>query len=149
MRVNSGKQKYQELEKKKDKIIDEDYIENDDILNTQNMIDDAVARRNEKVKLFTCDICNFQSGSKTLLHRHMQSRHEKNKYECDECDYKATTKDGLRKHQNESHKHFKYQCNQCEYKDDTESNINTHIKSFHKPQKLDDQKKSKYVTKRI
>ena len=69
----------------------------DQILSTQEMIDDSRERRSTRLQEFTCDHCEYRSSSKTLLKRHGETYH-KPVYPCNQCDYTATTKDDLNNH---------------------------------------------------
>ena len=50
-------------------------INDEDLTSTQMMVEDARARRNlkENESRFKCDMCEFKSGSKNLLNRHMKT----------------------------------------------------------------------------
>ena len=53
--------------------------ENDqDIITSQNMIEDARARRSNKNKSFNCGQCDYKTKSKTLLKKHQVTVHEQN-----------------------------------------------------------------------
>ena len=70
----------QDNEIENDEITNENENKNETcIISTQEMIDDARARRNLQTSNMKCDQCNFKTGSKTLLQRHSKESHEKEK----------------------------------------------------------------------
>ena len=70
-------------EKVSDKI--KDTTEDENVFSSQDMINDARARRYQKGKLFKCDHCDFKSTSQTLSKRHQQSVHKEVIHACDQC----------------------------------------------------------------
>ena len=104
----------------------------EDISSTQNMIKDARARRNQKDKIFKCEICEFKSGSKTLMNRHKESIHKETRYQCEHCDHNATSKTNLKEHMESIHEGNQNDCNQCDYKATTKDTIKQHTESVHK-----------------
>ena len=114
------------------------------ILSTQEMINDARIRRHNKVKISQCNLCDFQSGSETLMTKHKNSVHKEVRYPCDQCNYVATTKGSLSEHTQSYHETPKFNCNQCDYMASTKTNLNKHKEDIHEVKE-----KVKYVSKRI
>ena len=50
------------------------------------MIHDARERRSNKNDKFMCDQCDYQSKSKILLNRHIQTAHKQHQLKCSKCD---------------------------------------------------------------
>ena len=131
--------------------------DNDDILSTQNMIDDARARRHQKVKEFNCEMCEFRSGSEILRNRHKKAAHEEISYECNMCDHKTVSKTNLKMHMERTHEESQHPCRQCDHKATTNTKLKDHIKSIHEMQTKDRYENttkkikttSKYISKRI
>ena len=120
------------VEKQKQNEDIEDILEvNDDITSTQNLINDARARRQQKVQIFNCDMCDFRSGSETLVKRHKESIHQDNSHPCNHCDYKAPTTEILNRHQNTVHKERTNQCTQGDHTSTQECNLHAHIATTH------------------
>ena len=72
--------RYQELKKNENDNAVEENQENEPILCTQEIIEDARERRHLRLRgkkeHFQCDICEFESGSKTLLTKHVNTTHK-------------------------------------------------------------------------
>mgnify|MGYP003324695666 CR=1 FL=1 len=144
-------------EKASDK--NKDATEDENVFSSQDMINDARARRYQKGKTYKCDHCDFKSTSQTLSKRHQQSVHKEVLHACDQCDHKATAKGSLDEHTETQHKNNKIQCNECDYKAATTTNLEKHKESIHfkytDPEKSIQEninvapKKLKYVSKRI
>ena len=93
--------------------------ENEDtILNTQEFIEDARARRNLRLRNesendIACDQCDYKTTSKTLLNRHIENIHAevkkqetleiRQRFNCDKCDFKTTSKTALTNHMSTKH----------------------------------------------
>ena len=59
----------------------------------------------EKLKIFKCRHCDYESSTKGNLDTHMRGVHHKIKaYNCDHCNYSATTKGNLYQHLKGVHK---------------------------------------------
>ena len=59
----------------------------------------------EKLKLFKCSQCDYESTTKGNLNTHCRGVHHKIKaYDCDQCSYSATTKGNLYQHVKGVHK---------------------------------------------
>ena len=76
--------------------------ENEPMLSTQENIEDARERRILRLRgrkeLFQCDNCQFESGSKTLLTKHVNTTHKemivetqdmRKRFACDVCGFKT------------------------------------------------------------
>ena len=106
------------------------------ILSTQEMINDARIRRHNKVKISQCNLCDFQSGSETLMTKHKNSVHKEVRYPCDQCDYAATAQDSLNEHKDSVHKEVRYPCDQCNYVATTKGSLSEHTQSYHETPKF-------------
>ena len=122
-----------------------------EVLNTQEMIDDARERRsraiNGKSSIMECDQCEFKIMSNTLLKKHIETAHQAQKVEqtlemrkrhqCDKCDYKTTSKAVLIRHtqsiheEKESSSSKRKVCNICGKKFNKISTFNNHMKQEH------------------
>ena len=122
-----------------------------EILNTQEMINDARERRslaiNGKSKIMDCDQCEFETTSKTLLNKHLETTHQnqqaeqgqemRKRHQCDKCGYRTTSKDVLIRHNETTHKANKAAnskrkvCNQCGKKFNKNSTFNNHMQQAH------------------
>ena len=114
------------------------------------------ARWENRVNEFQCDECEYKSGSKTLLHRHMQSTHARRnnseeiiettaslkirkRFSCDICHFKATNENNLKIHLENIHQNEKYEktrskrihCNMCDRKFNKQETFNNHMKISH------------------
>ena len=57
----------------------------------------------EKLKSYTCDICDFQSAMSCNIKRHMVVIHKLRPYTCNLCDYKSAQAGNVRRHLNTMH----------------------------------------------
>ena len=87
-------------------------IEETEPLSTQNMIEDARERRSLKLRgvseMSKCDVCQFTTGSKTLLKSHIEKTHKepqkdhsqemRKRFSCDQCEFKTTSQTVLKRH---------------------------------------------------
>ena len=125
--------------------------ENEQPLGTQELIEDARERRklkiNGKNESLKCDQCNFKTGSKTMLNRHMNSSHVDQqtqemrvRFSCDVCGYKTTSQVVLKTHKNLNHepkvKNKKFiskrkTCNMCDKNFNKSSTYNKHMENYH------------------
>ena len=145
----------------------------DQVISTQEMIDDSRERRKMKLKKFACDHCDYNSPSKTMLKRHKEMVHKEKddqinqslqpqlllqlnepiqelKLSCDQCEYKADTKPNLKMHVETQHQPLeavRYSCEQCDYKAFTKPNLKTHEETDHH-QKKAEKKVAKKSSKR-
>ena len=113
-------------------------------ISSQDMINDARARRNNKNKNFNCDQCDFETSSKTLLKRHQKSDHEQNlsehidkvtveriirkRFKCNVCDFASTSNSTMEAHVKTIHKH---KCDQCGANTDSKKCLNCQDKNIH------------------
>ena len=68
----------------------------------------------EKKKILKCnyDNCDFETGHRSLLRRHVKHTHELIRYDCSFCqDVKTIGRDGLRKHFYRNHKELSFLLN--------------------------------------
>ena len=86
-------------------------IEETEPLSTQNMIEDARERRSLKLRgvseMSKCDVCQFTTGSKTLLKSHIEKTHKepqkdhsqemRKRFSCDQCEFKTTSQTVLKR----------------------------------------------------
>ena len=83
-----------------------------------------------------CSQCNYKTGDRSNLFRHIKSIHKGVKYPCTQCDYKATVKNHLLRHIKSTHEGVKFTCVQCDYKATQKGHLLTHIKSRHEREKF-------------
>ena len=120
------------------------------MLCTQEIIEDARERRNlrpdGKKEHFQCDMCQFESGSKTLLTKHVNTTHKeiiveaqemRKRYACDVCGFKTTSKTTLTMHTASNHKGIqkgskRIKCSQCTKQFNKESTYKQHMSKQHK-----------------
>jgi len=80
---------------------------------------------------YPCGQCDYQPGTKTLLRRHQQSKHQGVKFPCDRCDRKFSSPDGLRVHIYQ-HEGKTFPCNSCEAVFPSPPQLSTHKSKNHK-----------------
>ena len=110
------------LKSKKAEIIGENQNHsdsNDEDISTQEMINEARARRHCSTKEFTCENCSYKSGSETLVKRHSEKEHIENKItpkiktytskrlKCDHCSKKFNKNATYQKHMEKFHQEIK------------------------------------------
>ena len=102
--------------------------EMDNILSTQEMINDSRARREKKQKLFKCELCEFTSGSETLIERHTETTHyEKTSVSvCKSPKEKCQDKNLKKKYTSK-----RLKCKFCEKKFNKEETFTKHMKQSH------------------
>ena len=123
---------------------------------TREFINDARERRslalNGKSKDMSCDHCEFQTSSKTLLTKHIDENHQEQitqptqemriRLQCDKCDYKTTSKDILTRHIKSIHEGKEKSvskrkvCTICGKRFNKNSTFNTQMKNVHKEEEL-------------
>ena len=89
--------------------------DNDIVLSTQEMINDARVRRIIRKNEFTCEKCEFKSASEALLRRHDKSHHKETKATSSKKVY--TSK--------------RLKCNMCAKKFNKLETFDKHMKTFH------------------
>ena len=104
----------------------------------QNFVHLGVARPTSnskpkpKLKLHTCDICDFSAESHERLQIHNNVKHLGRKdFECTKCDYKCGLPKELRRHIAYYHEHPEklFHCERCGYKTPNRSKFNRHMKT--------------------
>ena len=94
MRVEEDlKQKQNENEKVATEVESQE-DDNEVVCSTQEMIFDARARRTNKTNTFGCEKCEYKSGSKTILNKHIKNIHKEEKEEQSE---KSNNRKDMRK----------------------------------------------------
>ena len=81
------------------KANDDKEEEKNNIISTQELIEDARERRISKKTHFECTVCDYSSPSATLLKKH-EKLHQKGTvdHNCAECEKQFSTKDTLIQH---------------------------------------------------
>ena len=149
-RMRENKEKENE-KNKSDENKNGEFIEEENNFSTQNFINDARARRHKGVKTFQCDLCEFKSGSVTLMDRHRESIHKELGNTCNQCEHIAPSEVDLKVHIESSHdkqknhrestlqekktksKYVKtrIQCNECDKKFNKKENFRKHTEKYH------------------
>ena len=82
---------------------------------------------------FKCNICEYKSGRKSTLKRHIKTVHEGIKdFKCSICEYKTGIKTDLKKHIESVHERIKpFQCSTCDYKTGIKKDLKRHVESVH------------------
>ena len=130
-------------------------LNEEEIQNTQQFIDDARQRRNLKKngknEMTKCEQCEYKTGSKTLLNKHIERSHNdlkeqpsqemRKRQKCDQCDFKTTSTNSLKSHV-KSHHHKetitskRKICNKCDKRFNKRSTYNAHMQKEHKEGQL-------------
>ena len=121
--------------------------EEDDITSTQMMIEDSRARRElvareNKIK-FACDKCEYNSGSKNMLKRHMKTQEKENLEEVARTEvdkepgreHSAEIREKEKKASKSNRKKYEYKrinCEQCDRKFNKIETFITHMRNVHK-----------------
>lgn len=95
-----------------------------------------------EIKLFTCELCKYESERKDNYNRHMKSKlhkinigelqkEEKKQeiFKCDQCEYETERKWNLEDHIKRKHINKKINCNYCNCKLVGDEEYENHIKS--------------------
>ena len=82
-------------------------------------------------RLFTCDLCEFETFSQKRFYLHKRKIHQDEKYFCDQCGDSFFQKDGLKNHRERKHEMIRYPCNQCDYKALSSETLRGHVKNIH------------------
>ena len=111
---------------RKDEVIHEHEIAKSDHLKKEGW-------SHKGLKPFKCSICDFKTGLKQSLKRHIESVHEGIKpFKCSICEYKTGQNSHLKKHIENLHEGIKtFNCIICDYKTAYKSDYEKHIKSVH------------------
>ena len=93
------------------------------------------------IKAFKCKICEYKTGKKSDLKKHIEAVHEGiKKFKCNICDYKAARNANLKKHIESVHEGIKpfkrkklkkFNCSICDYKTAQKHNLKKHVESVH------------------
>ena len=97
-------------------------------VNSPNNQDSFVQNNDGK---YPCGQCDYQAGTKTLLRRQQQSKHQGVKFPCDRCDRKFSSPDGLRVHIYQ-HEGKTFPCNSCDAVFPSPPQLSTHKSKNHK-----------------
>ena len=85
-----------------------------------------------KEKEFVCSFCQFKSGVKGTLDRHIRLNHiEEEKRKCSQCDYVTANKTSMKNHM-DVHSGKSFNCGECDYQGTTEALLRTHRRHMHK-----------------
>jgi len=82
-------------------------------------------------KTTSCEVCNRTFKSRQNLKQHIESVHQKVRYDCDQCDHRASTKSNLRCHKASQHEGIKYDCDECDYSATNKSRLKKHKDAKH------------------
>merc|ERR1712218_29233 len=83
------------------------------------------------IHTYICDQCDYQCKDKTVLKRHIQTKHEGLRYDCKQCDFKAMCTSHLSKHIKAEHQGIRYECKDCDYDAKQLGDLKYHIQSVH------------------
>ena len=125
--------------------------ETDYSLSTQEMIEDARARRKLRDQPLKCDQCTYTSTSITYLNKHKENVHDqiekdiemRPRYNCENCHFKTTSEYSLQKHVNDCQKKIttkmpkstsskRKACENCGKQFNKEHTLKKHLKTVHK-----------------
>ncbi|KAK3585375.1 hypothetical protein CHS0354_004655 [Potamilus streckersoni] len=86
----------------------------------------------ERYKVYSCDLCNYQTIRRNKLERHMDAHDDKRLYTCEVCNKKFVTKSYLNRHV-KYHGEKKFKCNfeECSYACVDQVGLNKHIRLMH------------------
>ena len=82
-------------------------------------------------KLYTCDLCDFDTTSRRKSYYHKRKVHECLEYYCDQCAYSCTEPTSLKQHQKIKHEMVRYPCKQCNYVATSTYTLKSHVKNIH------------------
>ena len=118
----------------------------DDITSTQNMIEDARARKASKIDK-KCDQCDFSTASKAMLRLHVRTKHrinEKQREDREEVNTlsasKASTSDVSAENNLTNAKTYikkRIKCDHCDKKFNKQERFKLHMETVHKGSKRD------------
>ena len=139
-----------EGEEDRGETIEERVVEAEDF-SSQEMIRDTRTRRAIGDKRLSCEECDYETRSATLLTRHRETAHKDRPVEslrtmrkrltCDHCGFKSTSDYVLKEHKRINHnvknneenktKMKRRQCEVCGQKFNKDSTLNKHMRSIH------------------
>ena len=84
-------------------------------------------------KVLSCEQCDYKTGNRRHMSRHIDSVHKKLKnFACEQCDHRTSQKDLLNRHVKAIHDKIKdWECGQCSFKSSRGSALRDHVKSMH------------------
>ncbi|KAL3858307.1 hypothetical protein ACJMK2_012901 [Sinanodonta woodiana] len=86
----------------------------------------------ERYKVYSCDLCNYQTIRRNKLERHMDAHDDKRLYTCEVCNKKFVTKSYLNRHvKYHGEKKFKCSFEDCSYACVDQVGLNKHIRLMH------------------
>ena len=122
----------------------------DNEISSQEIIEDARARRQNKNGRFSFNNCEFSTTSVTLLKKHnvnvhdsneendpnknIQERHIRKSNKCNEYDFTSTSEENLKKHIRTVHK---LKCEKCDSEFATKDNLKKHMQAAHKQKRIE------------
>ena len=83
------------------------------------------------IHTYMCDQCDYQCKDKTVLKRHIQTKHEGLTYDCKQCEFKALSTTHLSKHVKAEHQGIRYECKDCDYDAKQLGDLKYHVRSVH------------------
>ena len=117
----------------------------DDTISSQDMVDDARARRQNKNAKFSCDNCEYSTRSVSLLKKHKNNIHKneaqsipnqnnqerviRKREKCDKCNFISTSIETMDKHTKTVHKQ---NCDKCDFQSTSKDSLIAHTQSTHK-----------------
>ena len=110
---------------------EEQIVEDEENISTQEMIYDSRERREKKTNYFKCDQCDYGSASKTVITRHMKSTHGKDIQNCKVGDKQGEDETSPAQHKEVVHEGKQFQCNQCRNRFTLETDLRMHIETNH------------------
>ena len=75
-----------------------------------------------------CDLCNYETVSMRNLN--IRAKHEEAQYQCKECEYKTGTKQNMKRHVESKHERVRYPCDYCEYLAVERGHLKIHVESI-------------------
>ena len=69
-------------------------------------VDSNISRiyKENNIKAFNCNICNYQNSQKEVVKNHVLSQHMSASFYCQYCDHKCSSRNALRVHIFRKHK---------------------------------------------
>ena len=82
-------------------------------------------------EMYSCDQCDFNTGTTKLLYRHKRMKHEDASFECDECDHIGSQQCHVSYHKKGIPQGGTYICDKCDFSTNFRGNLNIHKKRKH------------------